>query len=57
MDDGSGDNSGVGGFADVLYWSSSEIDSEDAWGKNFFDGGQYGANKGSVERVRAIRAF
>ena len=59
VDDGSGDNSGVGGFANVRYWSSSEdsIFILYAWGLYFDNGIQSSYLKYSPERVRAVRAF
>ena len=61
VNDGTGVNSGVGGFAEDLYWSSSEGDSTylggAAWGQDFFDGFQGNAYKYSTGRVRAVRAF
>ena len=59
VDNGSGSNSGVGGFAGEYYWSSSEASSNDAWTQNFNNGNQYhlNCNKYLDERVRAVRAF
>ncbi|MDZ7795196.1 MAG: DUF1566 domain-containing protein [Spirochaetia bacterium] len=61
VDDGSGSNSGVGGFANEGYWSSSELDSDYAWGQVFSSalGGGYqdGGYKSNDGRVRAVRAF
>jgi hypothetical protein len=50
---------GVGGFADVSYWSSSEDDNYyNAWLQGFGHGGQGNFNKNySLGRVRAVRAF
>jgi hypothetical protein len=48
---------GVGGFADVNYWSSSEFSANGAWNQ-FFNNGYQGYNmKNYVDRVRAVRAF
>ena len=47
----------IGGFADNLYWSSSELSASNAWYQNFFDGYQYRLNKNYYLRVRAVRAF
>ena len=47
----------IGGFANGLYWSSSEYDSTNAWGQNFNDGLQFSTIKDSGRRVRAVRAF
>ena len=57
VDDGTGANSGVGGFAGVSYWSSSEINRYDAWYQAFNRGGQGSGNKSHDRRVRAVRAF
>ena len=46
----------LGGFAS-FYWSSSEINDDEAWLQDFDDGIQFGDFKGSSDRVRAIRAF
>ncbi|MCF8303197.1 MAG: DUF1566 domain-containing protein [Bacteroidales bacterium] len=48
---------GMGGFADNVYWSSSEYSSSIAWGQSFSDGGQYNYGKDYYIRVRAVRAF
>lgn len=56
--DGAGNNSGVGGFADDYYWSSSEGTRILAWVQIFLDGGQFTDFKDSSSvRVRAVRAF
>jgi hypothetical protein len=48
----------VGGFADVSYWSSSQLNSNFAWGQRFGDSNPIGGIKGDpVYRVRAVRAF
>jgi len=61
VNDGTGVNSGVGGFADANYWSSSEYDAYYdayyAWGQYFFNGNQAYFNKDTNIRVRAVRAF
>ena len=57
VNDGTGVNSGVGGFAGRSYWSSSEVNSGRAWGQNFSSGSQYNYLKYSPFRVRAVRAF
>ncbi len=49
--------SAVGGFADNIYWSSTEIDASNAWVQNFRDGNQYINNKGYKWRVRPVRRF
>ena len=48
---------GLGGFDSVWYWSSTEYDSDDAYGQNFYDGGIGSYGKYYSDRVRAIRAF
>lgn len=51
-------NTNVGGFATTdYYWSSTEIDSDVAWGQSFYDGGQGDGSKDNTLRVRAVRAF
>ncbi len=57
--DGEGDYSGVGGFANSPYWSSSEYDENEAWYLHFATGGQSKLVKSSYlhRHVRAIRAF
>jgi len=57
VDDGSGANSGVGGFATAYYWSSSENNASRAWGQDFNNGGQGDGGKDGTLRVRAVRAF
>ena len=47
---------GVGGFANVYYWSSSETDATHAWGRNF-DSNPGNNGKYAITRVRAVRAF
>jgi hypothetical protein len=47
----------LGGFASYFYWSSSQYSSDYAWSQVFVDGIQYGSNKFSTYRVRAVRAF
>ncbi|WP_431066980.1 DUF1566 domain-containing protein [Methylotuvimicrobium sp.] len=47
----------VGGFATLLYWSSTELASNLAWAQSFFDGLQVTSPKGNPLRVRAVRAF
>lgn len=48
---------GVGGFANDLYWSSTEVRENLAWNQNFLFGLQNGNKKNQRFRVRAIRAF
>ena len=48
---------GVGGFESESYWSSSEYNANTAWYQQFGSSFQLYANKYSLKRVRAIRAF
>ena len=48
---------GVGGFANNGYWSSTENDSNYAWGQDFSNGGQGDDGKNVALPVRAVRAF
>jgi len=47
----------LGGFASATYWSSSENDSNVAFGQFFGLGDQHLASKNSTYRVRAVREF
>ena len=47
----------IGGFADGIYWSSSEDGAGNAWLQSFSDGFQYYFGKHATCRVRVIRAF
>lgn len=47
----------IGGFADDYYWSSTEHDSDFAWGQAFGIGFQSDINKTNNYYVRAVRAF
>ena len=47
----------VGGFADDVYWSSSEDDVTYAWSQYFGNGSLYGYSKVTTGYVRAVRAF
>jgi hypothetical protein len=49
--------SGVGGFAEAFYWSSSQVDAVDAWNQDFVNGIQYKVPKPFTYRVRPVRAF
>ena len=49
--------SDIGGFDFNIYWSSTEVDSSDAWYQNFFTSSQLDGPKGDNGRVRAVRAF
>jgi hypothetical protein len=53
------DQQGIGDFVDEIYWSSSEIDNNNAWGQDFGYGFQYSSpyDKNDYGYVRAIRAF
>ena len=57
VNDGTGVNSGVGGFAGRSYWSSSEGSSLHAWAQSFNPGFQLNYYKHHTNRVRAVRAF
>jgi len=47
----------IGGFADFLYWSSSEYLARFAWYQNFNNGNQLKYYKYNSLLVRAVRAF
>jgi len=47
----------IGGFADLVYWSSSEYDATIACVQYFLNGGQGTHLKFDTDRVRAVRAF
>ncbi|HZV67955.1 MAG TPA: hypothetical protein VFG10_00335 [Saprospiraceae bacterium] len=47
----------IGGFADALYWSSSEFTNNDAFDQFIFSGFQCDGYKGDTDRVRAVRSF
>ena len=47
----------VGGFTNLDYWSSSEVNSSLAWFQGFGFGVQGNGNKNSTYYVRAVRAF
>ena len=48
----------IGGFGNVLYWSSTENDAGDAWYQYFSSGNQGSVNKDlDGGRVRCVRAF
>lgn len=58
VDDGDGNNSGVGGFSIGYYWSSSEfVGNTHARAQTFTDGYQNVYYKHGNFRVRAVRAF
>jgi hypothetical protein len=48
---------GVGGFAAVDYWSSSQVGANFAWTQFFGAFGQGSASKLNAYRVRPVRAF
>jgi hypothetical protein len=48
---------GLGGFANVLYWSSSQNNPDDAWYVNFNNGSAGFSYKHVSWQVRAVRAF
>ena len=49
---------GLGGFTGSFYWSSTEVSSSGAFGKNFGNGSQASGDKNTNSvRVRPIRAF
>ncbi|MEO7906505.1 MAG: hypothetical protein ABIT06_06000 [Saprospiraceae bacterium] len=47
----------IGGFTYITYWSISEIDIDYTLLQYFFDGSQYDVNKNATNHVRAVRAF
>ena len=47
----------IGGFANLFYWSSTELGTNFAWIQSFFYGGQNFYDKANANHVRAIRAF
>ena len=47
----------VGGFASLVYWSSSQASASSAWYQYFGFGSQTVANKTNAIGVRAVRAF
>ncbi len=47
----------IGGFANLYYWSSTEVDFFNAWVQDFYDGFQGHYFKDVAVHVRAIRAF
>jgi hypothetical protein len=48
---------GGNGFANSLYWSSTENSNIDAWGQYFLNGNQSSNSKSTTSRVRAVRTF
>ena len=47
----------VGGFANYVYWSSSEYVASSAWAQYFYNGAQSSNDKYGTYYVRAVRAF
>ncbi len=47
----------IGGFANSFYWSSSEVDLNNAWVLTFNGGFTFNGTKSLSEKVRAIRSF
>ena len=47
----------IGGFASPFYWSSTEVDSRDAWYQDFRNGDQIYGGKTNTNRVRCVRGF
>jgi hypothetical protein len=47
----------VGGFSNGDYWSSTEINANEAWSQYFYDGTQSGYPKDGILLIRPIRAF
>jgi hypothetical protein len=47
----------IGGFTNLNYWSSTQLNGNGAWGRNFGLGHVYGPNKNSKANVRAVRNF
>ncbi|MBN1649230.1 MAG: DUF1566 domain-containing protein [Spirochaetales bacterium] len=50
-------SSGLGGFTSFAYWSSSEVDSGDAWLQGFGSGSPGSDSKYVYQVVRPVRAF
>ena len=57
VDDGGGNNNGVGGFVTGSYSSSAGGSKYDAWLQGFDDGDQSSLTKSLTLKVRAVRAF
>ncbi|HZV69210.1 MAG TPA: DUF1566 domain-containing protein [Saprospiraceae bacterium] len=47
----------IGGFIASGYWSSSEVDNNNAWFQNFNNGAQGSLSKNAPSFVRAVRSF
>ena len=54
---GQGSGVNVGGFTDNYYWSSTEINENESFGINFYDGDIHPGEKLTSNYVRAIRSF
>ncbi len=50
-------NNNIGQFSNGNYWSSTEINANEAWYQLFLLGGQTAGNKNNSYAVRAIRSF
>jgi hypothetical protein len=48
---------GASGFSSAYYWSSSEVDADDAWNRSFGSGDQGMGDKNRTDYVRPVRAF
>ena len=48
---------GLGGFVESYYWSSTEYDTNNAWGQYFYGGYQSDVGKDTTYYVRPVRAF
>jgi hypothetical protein len=57
VNDGLGNNNGVGSFSPSGYWTSSEIDLTSVNFVSFFAGGTGATSKSNTEYVRAVRYF
>ncbi len=57
VDDGFGNNSGVAGFSDDYYWSSSKFDVDSVYRQSFRNGYQASEVSNWWARVRAVRSF
>jgi len=52
-----GSSTPIGGFDAANYWSSSQLDANNAWTQSFHFGGQFSDAKGTTLNVRPVRAF
>ena len=46
-----------GGFVNINYWSSTEVDADVAWLQSFSSGSQTNGIKSTLRGVRCVRAF